>query len=80
MANYDPVKLMPAFKDYLWGGERLKKEYNKKSDLEKVAESWELSAHKDGESVVSNGEYCGLKLSDYIAKLGKSALGKNAEK
>ena len=46
--NFEPVKLLPAFKDYLWGGTRLKTDYNKKTELEKVAESWELSAHKDG--------------------------------
>ena len=34
----EPVLLSPAFKDYLWGGTRLKEEYGKKSDLEKVAD------------------------------------------
>jgi mannose-6-phosphate isomerase len=58
-----PIKLLPAFKDYLWGGERLKKDFNKKTDMEIVAESWELSTHKDGESIVSSGEYTGLKFS-----------------
>ena len=33
-------KLIPAFKDYIWGGNRLVKEYNKKYDLERVAESF----------------------------------------
>ena len=40
------VKLLPAFKDYLWGGTKLKESYNKKTDLDIVAESWELSTHK----------------------------------
>ena len=78
MNNLKPVKLKPAFKDYLWGGTRLKTEYNKQSDLEIVAESWELSTHKDGQSVISGGEYDGLKLSEYIEKIGKDKLGKNA--
>ena len=79
MSNFYPVKLIPAFKDYIWGGERLKKEFNKKCDFEKVAESWELSAHKDGESRVAfEGEE--LTLSAYVARLGKSALGKNSGK
>ena len=42
------IKLNPAFKDYLWGGTKLRDEYGKKCDLDKVAESWELSCHKDG--------------------------------
>ena len=52
-----PLKLKPVCKDYIWGGNRLVKEYNKKCDLERVAESWELSTHKDGESIVADGTY-----------------------
>ncbi len=80
MANFDPVKLSPTFKDYIWGGVRLKSEFNKKSDLVPLAESWELSAHKDGQSTVSGGEFDGSYLTDYIAKLGREALGSNSAK
>ena len=76
--NKQPIKLLPAFKDYLWGGTRLKTEYNKKSDLEKVAESWELSTHKDGESVVAGGKYKGKKLSEYISGNPYDVLGERA--
>lgn len=48
-------KLYPAFKDYLWGGERLKTEYGKKTDASPCAESWELSFHPDGETRLSDG-------------------------
>lgn len=74
-----PVKLSPAFKDNIWGGTRLKTEYNKKTDMKIVAESWELSTHKDGESRIRGGEYDGLKLSEYIEKIGRDKLGKRAE-
>ena len=80
MRRFDPVKLCPAFKDYLWGGERLKSEFNKKCDLFPLAESWELSAHKDGQSYVSGGEFDGLALSEYIEKIGREALGENSAK
>lgn len=73
MENCDAVKLCPVFKDYLWGGDKLKREYNKKSDLQKIAESWELAVHKDGECSLENGE----KLSDYIKKV---PIGTNCEK
>lgn len=73
-------KLEPAFKDYLWGGTRLRDEYGKKCDYDKVAESWELSCHKDGASVVANGDDKGLTLAQYIEKHGKNVLGKNCEK
>ena len=71
------VKLIPAFKDYLWGGDKLKRLYNKNSDMDIVAESWELSAHKDGESKVL-GYNC--TLSEYIQKIGTDCLGTNAQK
>ena len=78
--NRQPVKLLPAFKDYLWGGTKLKTSYNKKTDLDIVAESWELSTHKDGQSTVCGGDFDGLTLTDYIEKNGSGVLGKNAEK
>ena len=78
MSILHPVKLSPAFKDYLWGGEKLKSEFNKKCDLTPLAESWELSAHKDGQSVVSGGEFDGLTLLEYVEKIGREALGENS--
>lgn len=75
--KHEPFKLLPAFKDYLWGGTKLKTEFNKKTDLEKVAESWELSTHKDGESVIATGENAGMSLAEYIKKY--DVTGKRAE-
>ena len=49
-------KLSPAFKDYLWGGTKLRDVYGKKCDYEKVAESWELSTHPAGQSVIDGAE------------------------
>ena len=37
------LKLDPAIKDYLWGGRKLVEKFNKVSDLDKVAETWEMS-------------------------------------
>ena len=74
------MKLIAPCKDYIWGGTRLRDEYGKKSDADKVAESWELSCHKDGKSVIENGEYAGRTLDEYIEKEGKKVLGKNCER
>ena len=41
-------KLTPAYKNYLWGGVKLKEKYGKAAEDETVAESWELSFHPDG--------------------------------
>ncbi len=72
-----PLKLDPAFKDYLWGGTRLRDDFGKKCDYDKVAESWELSCHKDGNSIIANGEYSGKTLAEYIERCGKTVLGTN---
>ena len=37
------MKLQAPLKDYIWGGTKLKTDYGKKTDLEKVSESWELA-------------------------------------
>lgn len=74
------LKLSPAFKDYIWGGTKLRDDFAKDCDFEKIAESWELSCHKDGNSVVSNGDDAGLTLAEYIEKHGKGVLGTNCER
>lgn len=78
MKSNKPIMLDAAFKDYLWGGTKLKTEFNKKTSLEKVAESWELSTHKDGESIVKTGEFKGIKLSEYIKNNEWDVLGTKA--
>ena len=74
------LKLTAPCKDYIWGGNRLREEYGKKLDSDRIAESWELSCHKDGQSVISGGEFDGRTLSDYISAKGKGVLGKNCER
>ena len=62
-----PLLLSPAFKDYLWGGERLKEDYGKKTDMTPLAESWELSCHPAGPSVIENGPWAGKTLAAYLS-------------
>lgn len=71
------LKLIAPCKDYLWGGNRLREEYGKKMDSDKIAESWELSCHKDGQSVIEGGEFDGKTLTEYIEEKGKGVLGTN---
>ena len=58
------IFMEPVFKDYLWGGNRLKNELNKKSNLEITAESWEVSSNKNGDCRIINEEYNNLTLSE----------------
>lgn len=68
-------QLIPACKDYIWGGQRLKTDFGIQSDLNPLSEAWVLSCHPDGPSVLANGPYAGLTLRDYLEKVGKEALG-----
>jgi mannose-6-phosphate isomerase len=58
----------PIFKDYLWGGNRLKSEFNKQTPYEVTAESWEISANTNGKTIVRNGKYKGLNLEELFDK------------
>lgn len=53
-------KIHPACKQYLWGGEKLIREYGISSPKTPLAEAWVLSAHPDGDSRISfsEGELC----------------------
>jgi len=63
-----PFKLQPAFKDYLWGGRKLIEYYGKQTDYAILAESWELSAHPAGISVISGGQFNNMPFSEFISK------------
>lgn len=71
-----PLILIPPIKDYIWGGTKLRDEFGKECKLERLAESWELSCHKDGGSVIANGEYAGKTLAEYIEERPET-LGTN---
>ena len=75
-----PLLLKPTVKDYLWGGTRLKTEFGFETDKEIAAEAWVLSTHKDGEDIVTNGEFKGKTLTEVLKIWGNDAIGERAAK
>lgn len=73
-----PLLMQAPVKDYIWGGTKLREKYNKVSDAERLAESWELSCHRDGPSVIANGPARGMTLEQYIKDGGRELLGSKA--
>lgn len=69
-----PYKMMPVYKDYIWGGNNLKR-LGKAAPEGRVAESWELSGMPGSESRIANGPLKGQALTDVIRKYGRLALG-----
>ncbi|MBR6808444.1 MAG: class I mannose-6-phosphate isomerase [Clostridia bacterium] len=77
--NFYPMKLSSVPKNIIWGGVKLRELYNKKSEFEKIAESWELTVRDDGMSYIENGCYMGMSLREftdkYPAAVGESFRG-----
>ncbi|MBQ8509087.1 MAG: class I mannose-6-phosphate isomerase [Clostridia bacterium] len=73
--NLYPMKLAPAVKEIIWGGDKLKASYHKSAPFDKLAESWELTVRPDGMNVIENGEYTGMTLGEYIEKAGNAVIG-----
>ena len=67
------VKLYPECKDNIWGGTQLREKYGKATDKEIVAESWELSYHKDGPTKTADGKTLQEVLTE--EQLGKNCKG-----
>ena len=77
MTDLYPLKLSPVAKSAIWGGERLKTEWHKPSDLDTVAETWELTVREKENNVVQNGTFAGKTLADVLRKWGKTAIGES---
>lgn len=75
------MKLSPVGKDYLWGGTRLRDEYEKNINITPLAETWECSVHPDGPSIVINGEFRGQTLSEVLKQYPEylGTKGENGE-
>ncbi len=69
------LKFAPVYKDYLWGGDRIKAIFNRTDAPEICAESWEISAHSDGMSIVTDGDQKGKSLDALCKEFGRSLLG-----
>lgn len=74
------LKLRPACKEYLWGGNKLIHDFHKEFEGEKLAETWELSCHPDGPSVIANGSRAGATLAEYVESCGSEVLGRNCRR
>ena len=73
-----PFRLQAAYKDYLWGGNRLNEEFAKNIDASPLAETWECSTHPDGPSLVATGIFKGKTLIEVLQN-NPSFLGEKNE-
>jgi mannose-6-phosphate isomerase len=77
--NAYPLLFEPVLKDYVWGGRNLERLYGRPLPEGITAESWEIAAHEDGTTRVSNGVYAGKLLTELQAELGLDLIGTKGE-
>lgn len=70
------IKFEPILKEKIWGGEKLKEILNKKSNLNNLGESWEVSGVEEAISIVANKALKGERLNDLIKKYTYTLVGK----
>lgn len=60
----EPIFFKPVYKKVIWGGNRIQEVFNRDINEESIGESWELSAHKNGLSIIKNGQFKDKSLLD----------------
>ncbi len=60
----EPIFFKPVYKNVIWGGNNISKIFKRNVIGDDIGESWELSAHKNGLSIVQNGEFKGKDLQE----------------
>ncbi|MFK4390787.1 mannose-6-phosphate isomerase class I [Peribacillus frigoritolerans] len=63
-----PIFLQPVFKEKIWGGTALRDKFHYNIPSQNTGECWGISAHPNGQSVVSAGRFKGLSLGDLWGK------------
>jgi mannose-6-phosphate isomerase len=70
-----PLRFNPVYKDYIWGGTRIPRLFNRSLSGGLCAESWEISTHPDGMTVIANGPLAGKTLLDLLPEHKTALLG-----
>lgn len=60
----EPIFLQPIFQERIWGGTKLRDLFGYDIPNDHTGECWAVSAHPNGQSVVKNGPYQGMKLGE----------------
>jgi mannose-6-phosphate isomerase len=77
-----PLRFEPIYKNYIWGGSRLRTLFNRQfpAEYESVAESWEIADLPAGgdSSIIINGELRGYSLNEILLSRPLELLGENS--
>ncbi len=70
-----PLRFMPVYKDYLWGGQLIPQKYHRQAPPGVYAESWEISDRLDGMGVACNGPLAGATFRSLVQRFGQELMG-----
>lgn len=76
MSTLYPLRLLPVYQSYLWGGDKILRHYQRVAPPGRYAESWEVSDRPEGMSVVANGARAGQTLAEVVRAWGADLLGR----
>lgn len=68
----------PVFKSMIWGGDRLRTEYDYKIPSDHTGECWAISAHPKGDCIIKNGMFKGKSLS-WLWQNNRQLFGNRSE-
>ena len=77
MIKKEPIRFAPYLKSVIWGGEKICRYKRIDQAEEKIGESWEISEVEGHESVVSEGPYKGMLITELIENFGSELVGKD---
>lgn len=75
MIKREPIRFVPYLKSVIWGGERICRFKGIEQTEANIGESWEISAVPGHESVVAEGPYKGMNITELISCFGPELLG-----
>ena len=74
----DILFMEPVFKSMIWGGDRLRREFDYTIPNNNTGECWAISAHTNGDCTIRNGKYRGKSLS-WLWQNNRQLFGNRSE-
>ena len=67
MESLYPLRFVPVYQRYMWGGRRLETTLRRKLEPDGIyAESWDVADHDNGQSIVEAGPLAGTSLHQLV--------------
>lgn len=72
------LRFSHTYTSTVWGGDGIRRRFGRDDAPEPCSESWEISAHPAGRSVVRGGKFDGVPLDALVERLGPALVGTKA--